>query len=119
MNAFPELDLPLGFQYTGLHAGLKDQQEDFDVSLIVADQPCRAFGVFTQNHFPGEPVKLGKERLADQKLQALVINSKISNVATGEKGRQMALTICDQLAQGLSIDPSLTLISSTGIIGRC
>lgn len=112
------LHIPKGFRFTGCHAGLKERDE-LDLSLIVSDVPCRAVGVFTQNHFPGEPVKLGKERLQDGQLQALVINSKISNVATGPLGREMALAICDKLAELLKIDASLCLISSTGIIGRC
>jgi glutamate N-acetyltransferase/amino-acid N-acetyltransferase len=113
------LHIPKGFRFSGLHAGLKDSEEDLDLSLIVSEVPCRAVGVFTQNHFPGEPVKLGKERLKNGQLQALVINSKISNVATGHLGREMALNICDELAKLLKLDPSLCLISSTGIIGRC
>jgi len=115
----PQLNIPKGFRFSGVHAGLKDQLEKLDVSLIVSEVPCKSVGVFTQNHFPGEPVKLGIERLRDERLQALVINSKISNVATGNKGREMAQGICQKLAQLLGIDPELTLISSTGIIGRC
>ena len=121
MTSYPTLavNVPEGFRFSGIHAGLKDNPEELDVSLIVSDVICRTVGVFTQNHFPGEPIKLSKERLKNEQLQALVINSRISNVATGEPGRKMALSICDYLSEILQIDPSLTLISSTGIIGRC
>jgi len=115
---YPKLDLPNGFRFSGMRSGLKENLDELDLSLIVSDTPCSAYGVFTQNHFPGEPVKLGRERLKDHQLQALVINSKISNVATGEAGRKMAMEICDQLADLLKINSELVLISSTGIIGR-
>jgi glutamate N-acetyltransferase / amino-acid N-acetyltransferase len=42
--------------------------------------------MFTRNHFPGAPVVVGRERLRAGRLQALVVNSKVSNVATGEAG---------------------------------
>ena len=90
----------------------------FDLALIASDVPARAAGVFTQNHFPGEPVKLARERLKSGTLQALVINSRYSNVATGAEGRRRAEVICKLCAEQLKIDEKNVLISSTGIIGR-
>lgn len=110
--------LPKGFSFNGIHAGLKDNPSDLDLALIHSDTICNAAGVFTQNHCPGEPVKLGRERLQNGKLQSIIINSRISNVATGEKGFQDAVNICNTLAEKLNTAPSNTLISSTGIIGR-
>ncbi|MBF0197170.1 MAG: bifunctional glutamate N-acetyltransferase/amino-acid acetyltransferase ArgJ [Planctomycetes bacterium] len=112
-----ELHLPKGFKYTGIHAGLKGTA-NLDLALIYSDVPCEATGVFTQNHFPGEPVKLAKEILKEGRLQAIIANSKISNVATGEAGQKVAQHICSSLAQELSLEEKLCVISSTGIIGR-
>ncbi len=112
------MHLPKGFYFNGIHAGLKDNEDELDLALIHSETPCSAAGVFTQNHFPGEPVKLGRERLNNGQLQSIIINSKISNVATGKKGREDAQNICALLAKTLDIETQNTLISSTGIIGR-
>jgi glutamate N-acetyltransferase / amino-acid N-acetyltransferase len=112
------LDCPKGFRFNGMHCGLKDKAELFDLSMIASDVPALAAGVFTQNHFPGEPVKLARERLKSGRLQALVINSRYSNVATGSEGRRRAEALCRLAAEQLHIDEQLVLISSTGIIGR-
>ncbi len=110
--------IPTGFSFSAIHAGLKAQPQDLDLALIHSRVPCQAAGVFTQNHFPGEPVKLARERLIGGQLQSLVINSRISNVGTGPAGMAMAKNICCQLSQHLHVEENLTCISSTGIIGR-
>ncbi|NIP72031.1 MAG: bifunctional ornithine acetyltransferase/N-acetylglutamate synthase, partial [Gammaproteobacteria bacterium] len=46
-----------------------------------AEAPCAAAGVFTRNNFPGAPVLVGREHIADGRLQAIVVNSKNANVA--------------------------------------
>lgn len=113
-----EQHLPQGFRFHGLHCGLKDDPADLDLSLIHSDVEARAAGVFTRSHIPGEPVKLAKERLKKGRLQTLVVNSRYSNVATGEVGRQQALNICRLVAASMGQAPDSVLISSTGIIGR-
>lgn len=112
------LDLPAGYAFAGRHCGLKDRPSDFDLSLICSERDAHLVGVFTQNHIPGEPVKLAKERLPSVQHRALLINSRYSNVATGDEGRRRALSLCEQLATELQCDPEQVLISSTGIIGR-
>lgn len=114
----PSPFLPVGFRCCGIHAGFKSRPEHLDLALIVAEAPCSAAGVFTRNHFPGEPVKLARERLRGGKLQALIINSRISNVGTGARGRAQAEAVCESLSRQLGIASELSLISSTGIIGR-
>ena len=52
----------------------------------MANSPCAAAAVFTKNNFPGAPVIVGREHVADGKLQAIVVNSKNANVATGDAG---------------------------------
>lgn len=112
------LRLPKGFRFTGVHAGLKDGPGALDMAVIFSEKPCAAAGVFTSSHFPGEPVKLARERLALGRLQAMLVNSRISNVGTGIKGYEQARRICAALAGELGISEKLVLISSTGIIGR-
>lgn len=110
--------LPKGFKFSGIHAGLKDSDDELDLALFFSEQPAESAGVFTKNRFPGEPVKLAKSTLKKGRLQAIVVNSKISNVATGEQGRKMAVEICDLLGKNLKISSDYVTINSTGIIGR-
>ena len=114
--------LPAGFQvgtatfdFTPVEL---DTHASMTLSLVVADQPCTAFAaVFTQNAFPGAPVRIGRERL-DQSpaLQALVINNKISNVCA-PNGVQSAESVCAAVADAIGCDQTAVLPSSTGIIG--
>ena len=106
---------PAGFYAFGKNIGIKDKTPDF--AVIYCDTICDAAAVFTKNNFPGSPVIVGKEHIRDGKLQAIVINSKNSNVATGEKGVQDARETCRALAQNLSIKAENILPSSTGVIG--
>jgi glutamate N-acetyltransferase/amino-acid N-acetyltransferase len=69
------------------------------------------------NNFPGAPILVGKKHSANGKLQAIVINSKNANVATGEKGVQDCISICERIAQELEIPTESILPSSTGVIG--
>jgi glutamate N-acetyltransferase/amino-acid N-acetyltransferase len=111
-----DLSLPKGYLASGMHCGLKD--EGHDLSLLISDVPCSAVGVFTQNHVPGEPVKLAKERLPSSNLRGILINSRYSNVATGVEGMRRAKQLCSQVASELGCAEGQILISSTGIIGR-
>ncbi|MBP9885452.1 MAG: bifunctional glutamate N-acetyltransferase/amino-acid acetyltransferase ArgJ [Leptospiraceae bacterium] len=106
---------PLGFYSFGKNIGIKDATLDF--SVIYSDVICDATAVFTQNNFPGSPVIIGREHIRDGKLQAIVINSKNSNVATGQKGIDDARKTCEVLAQNLGIRTEDILPSSTGVIG--
>ncbi len=104
-----------GFSWLGKNIGIKDATLDFAVA--VSDVPCAAAGLFTRNNFPGAPVIVGREHIADGILQALVINSKNANVATGVGGIEDARRMCREIGTAFGIDPALVLPSSTGVIG--
>jgi len=110
--------LPRGIRCAGRHCGIKEKSGDLDLSLFVSDVPARAAALFTRNHFPGAPVVVGRERLRAGILQAVVVNSKVSNVATGEAGLADAREMGRLAAEELGISPELVLMSSTGVIGR-
>ena len=76
--------MPEGFFCTSTNCGLKEQGKD--LSVFYSDVPASAAGVFTKNLFPGAPVILGREIIKKGVLQAVVVNSKISNVGTGRQG---------------------------------
>ncbi len=107
--------LPKGFLSYGKNIGIKDSSKDF--AVIYSEKPCRAAGVFTLNNFPGAPILVGREHILDGILQAIVINSKNSNVATGERGLYHAKETCKVLASALNIKEENILPSSTGVIG--
>lgn len=112
------LDLPKGFQFAGMNCGLKDDLNERDLSLIFSEVEANTVGVFTQNHVPGEPVKLARQMLPASNLRALMVNSRYSNVATGEEGMARAKKLCSMMAESLGCSAEQVLISSTGIIGR-
>ncbi len=116
MAGFREPILPVpGFRFLGRNIGIKDHTLDFAVAC--ADRACAAAGVFTLNNYPGAPVIVGREHLASGRLQAIVVNSKNANVATGPDGVAAARRICRALGAALRLDERLVLPSSTGVIG--
>ncbi|MBI1987240.1 MAG: bifunctional glutamate N-acetyltransferase/amino-acid acetyltransferase ArgJ [Nitrospinae bacterium] len=105
-----------GYLTAARNVGIKD--ETLDLALVFSEVRANAAAVFTQSHFAGAPVILGRQHIADGYLQALVINSKNANVATGPRGLEIALEVTQQVASELGIDYRDVLPSSTGIIGR-
>ncbi len=87
------------------------------LTVIALDQPTTSFAaMFTRNAFPGAPVLVGRKRLAEPTLGAIVINNKISNVCA-PGGVETAERICAAAAQSLGFTPKQILPSSTGVIG--
>jgi glutamate N-acetyltransferase/amino-acid N-acetyltransferase len=110
----PLLPVP-GFSWAGLNLGIRDETLDF--ALGCSEVPCTAAGVFTRNNYPGAPVVVGREHLKSGRLQAVAVNSKNANVATGARGVEDARRTCRAVGAALGIDPTLVLPSSTGVIG--
>jgi glutamate N-acetyltransferase / amino-acid N-acetyltransferase len=87
------------------------------LTLITLDQPTPDFAaVFTRNAFPGAPIIVGRSRLAEPKLAAIVINNKVSNVCA-PGGVETAERICAAAAGQLGCLGTQVLPSSTGVIG--
>ncbi len=88
-----------------------------NLTVIALDQPTPAFAaLFTRNAFPGAPVIIGRARLAEPSLGAIVINNKISNVCAPD-GVATAERVCAAAAAQLGLSPRQVLPSSTGVIG--
>ncbi len=116
MNFHSRPRFPGGFRCASRNCGIKPSGRD--LSLFASDTPAAAAALFTRNHFPGAPIQLGRELLRGGRLQAVVVNSKVSNVATGPEGLEHARRMGRAAAAELGIDPGLVLVSSTGVIGR-
>ena len=87
------------------------------ITLVALTQPTPDFAaVFTRNAICGAPVTIGRQRLAQPTLGALLINNKISNVGAAD-GIARAERLCGAVGAGLGIDASQVLPASTGVIG--
>lgn len=113
----PSPSVVRGFRFCGVHGGIKKKGKR-DFALIVADRPCAAAAVFTQNRCAAAPVLVGREHAVDGTLQAVMINSGNANCATGEQGLKLARWSCDELASRLGIASALVVPCSTGVIGQ-
>ena len=106
---------PRGFHCASRNVGLKPQARD--LTLFVSDIDAAAAAVFTRNQFPGAPIILGRETIKGGLLRAIIANSKVSNVATGERGVANARRMAAAAAAELGTDAGKVLVSSTGVIG--
>jgi glutamate N-acetyltransferase / amino-acid N-acetyltransferase len=116
MSVTPTLRPVPGFRFFGINAGIVDDTLDF--GGIVSDVPCAAAGVFTRSAMPGAPIVVGREHIAGGRLQAIVVNSKNANAATGPGGIEDARQVCRWMGEACGIAPELVLPASTGVIGR-
>jgi glutamate N-acetyltransferase/amino-acid N-acetyltransferase len=106
---------PRGFRCASRNVGLKPTAKD--LTLFASDVDAAAAAVFTRNHFPGAPIILGRETMREGKLRAIVANSKVSNVATGQRGIDNARRMAQAAADELGSTTNRVLVSSTGVIG--
>jgi glutamate N-acetyltransferase/amino-acid N-acetyltransferase len=87
------------------------------LTLIALDRPTSDFAaLFTRNAFPGAPVIVGRQRLDEPQLGAIIVNNKVSNVCA-PAGVEASERICVETARLLGLSPSEVLPSSTGVIG--
>lgn len=105
-----------GFRTAGIAAGIKPSG-DADMTLIAADGPVVAAGVFTTSRTAAPPVHVSKAHLADGTAQAVIVNSGAANAGTGQPGLDDAQEMSRTTAAALGIHPSEVLVCSTGPIG--
>ena len=110
------LALPRGFRAHVTNVGVKDHTHDFTV--VAADAPCAAAGVFTRSSFAGPSVLVSRQHVADGAARAMVVISKNANVATGRQGLDDAHEVVAGVAAALGCHAENVLIASTGVIGR-
>jgi glutamate N-acetyltransferase / amino-acid N-acetyltransferase len=115
MNFHETPRFPRGFRCASRNCGIKPSGRD--LSIFVSEVDAAAAAVFTRNRFPGAPIILGRETIQAGLLRAVVVNSKVSNVATGEEGVANARRMAAAAAAELGTTPDRVLVSSTGVIG--
>jgi glutamate N-acetyltransferase/amino-acid N-acetyltransferase len=93
------------------------QKAAMNLTLIALDRPTPDFAaVFTCNAFPGAPVVIGRRRLDEPTLGAVVVNNKTANVRAPD-GEAMAERMCAGVGAALGMAPTQVMPSSTGVIG--
>ncbi len=112
-----------GFKFAGVAAGIKkteiiEKSDLKDLGLIYAEKPAVGAALFTRNKVVAAPVILGREMIADGKIQAILANSGNANCFTGEQGMADAKTSAQIAARTLGISSDLVMVSSTGVIGE-
>jgi glutamate N-acetyltransferase/amino-acid N-acetyltransferase len=94
-----------------------DKPARMTLTLLALDAATPSFAaLFTKNAFPGAPVIIGRERLSEPTLRAIVVNNKISNVCAA-RGVETAERVCAETARLLGCSGREVLPSSTGVIG--
>jgi glutamate N-acetyltransferase/amino-acid N-acetyltransferase len=107
---------PQGYLAAARAIGIRDASLDFGV--VHSLRPAAAAAVFTRNAFCGHPVTVGRQHVADGRLQTVVVNSKNANVATGPGGLEDCRETCRLVASELGVAAGDVLPCSTGVIGR-
>lgn len=114
------IEIPQGYRFSGVSAGIKTRVGAKDVSLIVSDKPCVAAGVYTTNQIVAAPVVLSRSRTPCDAMRGIVINSGNANACTGSRGQNDAdeMTRLAADACGDATRSDQFLVMSTGVIGR-
>jgi glutamate N-acetyltransferase / amino-acid N-acetyltransferase len=107
--------IPLGFEASGVHAGIRRAAPD--LALVRSTAPSVGAALFTVNRVQAAPVLVSKEHLAAAEPQAVVVNAGVANAATGAEGLAGARATADRAAALLGLEPQQVLVLSTGVIG--
>jgi glutamate N-acetyltransferase/amino-acid N-acetyltransferase len=110
---------PTGFTSAALHCGIKAKSGALDLTVIAAERPVAAAGLFTTNLAQAAPVLLSKKHLQRTAgmTRAIVINSGCANACTGRQGLADAETMTRDVATALGCNVEDVLVASTGVIG--
>jgi glutamate N-acetyltransferase/amino-acid N-acetyltransferase len=118
MSDISSNDLPRGFRFGAVKAGLKASGRP-DFALIVADVPASAAAAFTSNRVIAAPLIVDKENLSATggRVRVAAINAGNANCAAGDAGLRAARATCAAVAQTFGCRAEEVFPSSTGIIG--
>lgn len=114
----PDWHLARGFQFAGIHCGIRSDPNRKDLALITTHAIASAAGVFTQNRVCAAPVQVCRQRVPSGNIRGIVICSGNANACTGDEGLRNAERMAAMAADGMGCKPEQVLVCSTGIIGR-
>ena len=113
-------DVP-GFRVGAAGCDIRNKKLDLlDLTLIVADQPCNAAGVFTTNDVKAAPVRYSQNilLLSQGKIRGVVANSGNANACTSVQGDADAQLMAEISAKAVGAPDEAFLVCSTGRIGE-
>jgi len=118
MNNEPKINLPLGFKWGAVKAGIKASGK-LDVAVAVASQAANAAAMFTKNQVVAAPVTVGRRHLESTggRVKTVLVNAGNANCATGQPGIDACLQTCVAAAETFHCIFDEVFPSSTGIIG--
>jgi glutamate N-acetyltransferase/amino-acid N-acetyltransferase len=111
------IHLPRGFQFAGVHAGIKKHPGKEDLTLVHCPDGATAAGVYTTNLVFAAPIALDRERTPTADIRVVVVNSGNANACTGERGLRDAQEMARLAASAVEASESQALVMSTGVIG--
>jgi glutamate N-acetyltransferase/amino-acid N-acetyltransferase len=113
-------DVP-GFRVGAAGCDIRNKGADrLDLTLIVADRPCAAAGVFTTNDVKAAPVRFCQQLLAvsAEQIRGIVGNSGNANACTAAQGDADAAAMAKLSADAVGAPDDAFLVCSTGRIGE-
>jgi glutamate N-acetyltransferase / amino-acid N-acetyltransferase len=119
LRSSPEkVDLPLGFSFSAVAAGLKVSGRP-DLALAEAASGASAAALFTKNRVVAAPLDVGRAALLSTggRVRAVVVNSGNANCATGRAGILACERVCREAGRLFDVPAAEIFPSSTGIIG--
>lgn len=111
------MKLPSGFRFAGIRCNIKES-DALDLAVVVANQPCLAAGVYTQNLVCAASIDWNRAITPTNDFRGLVINSGNANACTGEQGKRDNRQMAVELANQIDSAPEQICVLSTGVIGH-
>ncbi|WP_052552362.1 bifunctional ornithine acetyltransferase/N-acetylglutamate synthase, partial [Enhygromyxa salina] len=112
-----QLSLPAGFQFAGVHAGIKRSRKDVGLIRCTSPAGASAAGVFTRNLVRAACVDRCASLLPAAGVRAVLVNSGNANAMTGAAGVAANVAMAEAAAGPLEAPVSAILTCSTGVIG--
>ena len=106
-----------GFTAGATRCGIKASSTKDDTAIIYSAVPCTAAATYTTNRVKAAPLHITKKHLADQKAQAVIVNSGNANACAPE-GEENAIREAVAAAKLLELNPMDVIVASTGVIGQ-
>ncbi|NLY18856.1 MAG: bifunctional glutamate N-acetyltransferase/amino-acid acetyltransferase ArgJ [Clostridiaceae bacterium] len=108
--------IPKGFRAAGVSCGIKKNGRK-DLALIVSSEPATAAGVFTTNIVKGHSLKWSMDKIKNNRISAIAVNSGNANACVGSGGDADAELMASFAAKEIGCKKEQILLASTGIIG--
>ena len=112
-----DVTTPTGFTANGVHCGIRKNKTKRDLALIMADRPCSAAAMYTENRVKSAPIYVTMENLRNKTARAILVNSGNAN-ACAPSGRKAAEQSIAAAANATGLQPTDFIVNSTGVIGQ-